>query len=313
MLVTTGLAAILCSGQGEQHAGMFDLVGDCPAAEPVFGAAASVLGCDPRRLVREDGPALFQGKAAQILCCTQALATWLALEDTLSARAIIAGYSVGEIASWACAGALDVDASFFALVARRAAAMEAASPPNHGLAGITGLSRTILEPMARSRGGYIAIVNDEDSFVVGASASALEEIRAMAAARGARRAVRLRVTVPSHTPFLAAAVDVFRSALDDAAPRPPKPGYRLLSGIDGETVFDLKSGCDKLARQIATEVNWAACLASCQAAGAVRVLELGPGRALSRMAARLFPEGAVRASEDFRTVTGLRAWLARRD
>lgn len=311
--MTSRLVAILCSGQGEQHGGMFDLIGDCSAAEPVFAAAGAVFGRDPRSLARDNGPALFEGKTAQVLCCTQALATWRAVENALFGRAVIAGYSVGEIAAWACAGALDADVGFFGLVARRAAAMEAASPPNHGLAGITGLGRTLLEPMAQSRGGCIAITNDEDSFVIGASAPALEEICAEAATRGARRAVRLRVSVPSHTPFLAAAVDVFRSALNDAAPRPPKPGYRLLSGIDGDTVYELSSGCDKLARQIATELNWAACLVSCRAAGAGRVLELGPGRALSRMAARLFPEGEVRAAEDFRTVAGLRAWLASGD
>ncbi len=311
--MTTGLTAILCSGQGEQHAGMFDLVRDCPAAEPVFAASAVALGRDPRKLVRDDGPLLFEGKTAQILCCAQALATWRALEDALHGRAVVAGYSVGEIAAWACAGALKGDAGFFDLVARRAAAMAAASPPDHGLAGIIGLSRALLEPVTRSHGGYIAIVNDEDSFVVGASAKGLEEICAVASARGARRAVRLRVSVPSHTLFLTGAVDVFRRALDDASPRLPEPGYRLLSGIDGDTVFDLKSGLDKLARQIATELDWAACLDSCRAAGAVRVLELGPGRALSGMAAPLFPEGAVRSSEDFRTVAGLRIWLARQE
>jgi len=311
--VTNGLTAILCSGQGEQHAGMFDLVGDCPAAEPVFEAAAVALGRDPRRVVRDEGARIFEGTEAQILCCAQALATWRALEDSLPPRAVIAGYSVGEIAAWACAGALKGDAGFFDLVSRRAAAMEAASPPGHGLAGIIGLSRALLELVARNHGGYIAIVNDEESFVVGASAKGLEEICAEATARGARRAVRLRVSVPSHTPFLTGAVGVFRKTLDDAAAQLPKPGYRLLSGVDGDTVFDLKSGLEKLARQIATELDWAACLDSCRAAGAVRVLELGPGRALARMAAPLFPEGTVRASEDFRTVAGLRAWLARQD
>ena len=51
------LVAILCSGQGSQHPAMFDLVADCPEAEPVFAAAAGVLGQDPRRFVREAAPA----------------------------------------------------------------------------------------------------------------------------------------------------------------------------------------------------------------------------------------------------------------
>ncbi len=91
----------------------------------------------------------------------------------------------------------------------------------------------------------------------------------------------------------------------------PRPGYRLLSGIDGETVWDMETGREKLARQIATPINWAACLESCRAAGAGRALELGPGTAMSRMAARVFPEGYARSTEEFRTLAGLRAWLSR--
>src|ERR1700722_390805 len=67
--------AILCSGQGSQHPAMFDLVMNSPEAEPVFTAAAEVLGQDPRRFVREAAPAdLFSDRAGQILFCAQALA-----------------------------------------------------------------------------------------------------------------------------------------------------------------------------------------------------------------------------------------------
>jgi [acyl-carrier-protein] S-malonyltransferase len=67
----TGVVAILCSGQGGQHAGMFDLVAECTAAQPVFAAASEHLGTDPRRLVQDPGAALFEDRIGQILCCTQ--------------------------------------------------------------------------------------------------------------------------------------------------------------------------------------------------------------------------------------------------
>ena len=103
-----GLVAILCSGQGGQHPAMFDLVANCPEAEPIFAAAASVLGQDPRRFVHEAAPAeLFSDLSGQILCCTQALAVWEALGTVRPARTVIAGYSVGELAAWGCAGALN--------------------------------------------------------------------------------------------------------------------------------------------------------------------------------------------------------------
>src|SRR5271156_1722435 len=303
--------AILCSGQGGQHSAMFDLFADCPASEPVFIAASEQLGEDPRRFVRDAAPAdLFADRAAQILCCTQALAAWAGLAPARPARAVVAGYSVGELAAWGCADALDMSA-VLQLAQRRAAAMEAAAPRDSGLAAIIGLSRPGLEPILGRHAAAIAIVNDTDSFVIGGHGAALDAVCRDASASGATRAFRLPVSVPSPRMLLAEAAEPFRIALRAAAPRPPQASYRLLSGIAGDTVQDIETGCDKLARQICTPVDWAACLESCRAEGAELALELGPGRALSHMAAPLFPAGGARSAEDFRTVAGLRAWLSR--
>jgi [acyl-carrier-protein] S-malonyltransferase len=123
--------------------------------------------------------------------------------------------------------------------------------------------------------------------------------------------VSLPVAVPSHTPLLSKATEQFRAVLSEASPRLPCAGYRLLSGIDGDTIHDIETGIDKLARQISTTIDWAACLESCRSAGAEAALELGPGTALSHMASALFPGGRARAGEEFRTLAGLRSWLQR--
>lgn len=305
-----GIVAILCSGQAGQHAGMFDLFADCSAAEPIFAAALDQLGKDPRRLARDAGPALFEDRIGQILCCTQALAAWASLETARPARAVIAGYSVGELAAWGCAGAFDAKATL-QLAARRTAVMDAAAPPDCGLAAIVGLRRPALDPILQRHATSIAIINDVDSFVIGGHAEALTATCQEAAARGAIHTGRLRVSVPSHTHLLARAAPAFHLALREAAPHAPQPGYRLLSGIDGSSVQDVGTGCEKLARQIAMTINWAAYLESCRAAGAGQALELGPGTALSRMAARVFSAGRARSTEEFRTLAGLRDWLSR--
>jgi [acyl-carrier-protein] S-malonyltransferase len=305
------LVAILCSGQGGQHAAMFDLVANCPGAEPAFAVAAVALGQDPRRFVREAAPAdLFSDFSGQILCCTQALAAWAALGPAQPTRAVIAGYSVGELAAWGCAGALDGPGTL-RLAKRRAALMDAAAPSDAGLAAIVGLRRTTLEPILARHALSVAIVDDVDSFVVGGPRTALEAACEEAAARGARRAVRLPVAVPSHTPLLREAMEHFHGVLRESSPRLPRVGYRLLSGIDGATIGDAETGIDKLARQISTTIDWAACLESCRSAGAKAALELGPGTALSRMASALFPDGSARAVEEFRTLAGPRTWLQR--
>jgi [acyl-carrier-protein] S-malonyltransferase len=304
----SGLVAFLCSGQGGQHPGMFDLVADSPEAHPVFASATQLLGRDPRTLVRDEA-AIFEGTVAQVLCCTQALAAWAAL-GLGKGRAVIAGYSVGELAAWGCAGMLDAGTTL-TLAHRRAALMEAAAPPHHGLAGIVGLPRPVLDGILSAHGASVAIVNADDSFVVGGALESLDALCRDAAARGATRTVVLPVSVPSHTPFLAGAVAPFEEALRAVVPRPPRFGVRLLSGLDGNAVQDVDSGSAKLARQIASPIDWAACLDACRASGARLVLELGPGTALSRMAARVLPAGTARAVEDFRTIDGLRSWLAR--
>jgi [acyl-carrier-protein] S-malonyltransferase len=282
------LVAILCSGQGSQHPAMFDLVADSPEAEPVFAAAAGVLGQDPRRFVQEATPAdLFSDRSGQILCCTQALAVRAALGTAWPARAVIAGYSIGELAAWGCAGSVD-GPGILHLAQHRAAIMDAAAPSDGGLAAIVGLRRPILEPILARHALSIAIVDDVDTFVVGGHRAGLEAVCEEATARGARRAVSLRVAVPSHTPLLVEATEQFRAILRKTSPRLPSAGYRLLSGIDGDTIHDMETGIDKLARQISTTIDWAACLESCRSAGAEAAVELGPGTAL-----RSYGVGAV--------------------
>jgi [acyl-carrier-protein] S-malonyltransferase len=301
--------AFLCSGQGGQHAGMFDLLADHPAAAPVFAAAVDVFGQDPRDFVRHAGAAMFEGPSAQLLCCTQALAAW-AVVGAGQQRAMLAGYSVGELASWGCAGIFDVETTL-RLALRRAMVMETASPPKHGLLAVVGLRRPALAQILGAHDSFIAITNADDHFIVGGALAALAEIGRAATAQGASRVVHLPVSVPAHTPFLAGAVMPFLEALRDAGPCAPRRGLRLLCGLDGGTVYDGETELSGLARQIAHEINWAACLDSCRAGGAGLVLELGPGSALSRIAAASFPPGNVRSIEDFRTIDGVRSWLAR--
>ena len=222
----SGLVAILCSGQGGQHPAMFDLVANCPEAEPIFAAAAGVLGQDPRRFVREAAPAdLFSDLSGQILCCTQALAAWAALGTVRPARAVIAGYSIGELAAWGCAGALD-GARILRLAQRRAAMMDAAAPSDGGLAAIVGLRRATLEPILARHSVSIAIVDDVDSFVVGGRRAGLEAACQEAAARGARHTISLKVALPSHTPFLGEATEQFRAVLREACAMPGRASER---------------------------------------------------------------------------------------
>ena len=303
--------AILCSGQGGQHAGMFDMIADCPEALPVFDEAAAVLGEDPRVFVKQsDTDKIYSNRNGQILCCTMALSLSAVLRKHLSGQRILyAGYSVGELSAWGLAGCL-TSVQVLELAARRAELMDAVSPKKAGLAGVAGLSRHIIDEISQKTQVSIAISNTDESVVLGGTNEGLDKAVALALSAGAGTARRLKVAVPSHTPLLRGAVAPLLEYILSLHPVPPRAGARLISGLDGEPVFQIEDGAQRLARQVATTVQWDACMEACLEAGAHSILELGPGAALARMAhAGILKEFRVRAAEDFHSLSGLVAWL----
>ncbi len=196
------------------------------------------------------------------------------------------------------------------LAVSRAELMDETGGTDSGLEAIIGLSRPVVEALCRAHNAHIAIINGQNSFIVGGAKDALKIIHDEAVTAGATRATTLRVAVASHTPLLAEASGHFsiilaHLRLPDRLPE----GIRLLSGMDGETVFDIAEGRQKLAAQISRTINWEACLDSCRAVAAETYLELGPGNALANMARETLPQARVHSVEDFRSPAGLVAWL----
>jgi [acyl-carrier-protein] S-malonyltransferase len=167
-----------------------------------------------------------------------------------------------------------------------------------------------LGPICKAHGAYVAIVNAEDQMVVGGTRKALDAVVHDARAAGAERTTVLPVAVPSHTPLMAEASHSFRQALDKVhLPAEVPPGVRLLSGIDGDTVFDVSAGADKLASQIQQTVDWAACMQSCRAAGVAKVIELGPGHALAHMMHEFILDADVHSLSEFHSLPGCEHWV----
>lgn len=305
--------ALLCSGQGPQHPAMFAVTGGAPAAARLFERAATLLdGRDPRALVRDADDATLHGnRVGQVLCVLQSVAAVAALPELARGRRIVAGYSVGELGAWAVAGLIAPETALDLALAR-AAAMDAASAPGDGLLFVRGLPRDAVDALCRRHDGAVAIVSPGDAVVLGGAAETLAALEEAATTAGAGRVVRVGVRVASHTAKLAGAATAFRSALAmaEVARRVPA-GVRLLGGIDAAPVVDVRSGLDRLARQVSTTIRWADCLAAAVEAGATAVLELGPGRALAEMASIAYPDVPARSLDDFRTADGVRDWLAR--
>lgn len=298
--------ALLCPGQGGQHAAMLDpLRGNTDAEAVLEEARPHVPGGLPAALER-GGDRLFLNRVAQPLVCAATLATWAALRRALPPARLVAGYSLGELTAHACAGALPAEEAV-RLAAVRATLMDEASPVPSGLLGVRGLPRARLEALAAGAGAEVAIDNGPDHLVLGGPAAVLPGLAEAALAAGARTALRLPIGVAAHTSLLAGAVIPFAAALSGSAFASPE--IAVLSGVAAAPVRTRAEAIAALSRQLAQRLAWADCLAAAAELGCTVFLELGPGAALARMAAELLPGAAARSVADFRSLAGAAEWV----
>lgn len=304
------MLALLCGGQGRVSAEMFDLAAEQPEAAAVFAAAQNLLGSDPRMLVKEAAAdILFANRASQILSVTATLANHACIATALPSRLAVTGYSVGEMAAWSIAGIWSPQVTL-PLTALRAQLMDCADGGNGQLGYVRGLDRAAVQVLATSHHCTIAIVNPGNLHVVGGARDDVEALCQAAEAAGAQRAALLDVRIASHTPRLASTVAELRAALTQAGAAKPKAGCTLLSGGDGSRIFAADKAIDRLAAQIAEPIDWAATLEALVELGIDQVLDLGPGHALADMMRGTYPEIRSYSADAFRSVAGLRDWLA---
>lgn len=295
--------ALLCPGQGAQHAAMFERARPYPAAREVMAAATALLGRDVVEAAGNEDR--FDNAQAQPLLCAATLAQWQALREALPVPLLVAGYSIGELAAHAIAGSIDT-AGCLHLAAQRARLMDAASPPDSGLQAVLGLTRDPLQVLCAAHGADIAIANGSDHFIVGGRWPALHALAD--AARVQHAEIRpLPVHVPAHTPLLAEASSAFADKLTKAGLTAPQ--LPLLAGIDARLVRDAVVAQHSLAAQLSQTIEWAQVMRQAFERGARVFLQLGPGTALARMVASAYPCCEVRAVEEFQHLDGAAAWV----
>lgn len=303
--------AILCPGQGGQHPGMFDLALSDPAtAQALAGWGVEQLaGLAPQALPQSPA-ALHDNRVAQPLVVAATLAMWQALRADLPAPALVAGYSIGELAAYGVAGAL-APAEVVGLAARRAALMDGCVKPDQpqGMLAVSGLDETALQALLPEGAAYPAIETGEASFIIAGLRDALATVEREVDRRGLH-ATRLPVTVASHTPLMHAAARGFRPLLEAAAWS--EPAFPLLSGTSANRVQGRDQALQALTRQIETTIRWSACMDAIAEAGVTVALELGPGAALSRMLRERHPGIETRSVAEFKSLAGIKAWMTRR-
>lgn len=304
------MLALLCGGQGLQSADMFSLVADRAEAATIFEEATRLLGEDPRHLVQNaKSDRLATNRTSQILSVTAALTLHACIQDALPEQLAVTGYSVGEMAAWSIAG-IWTAATALRLTDERARAMDAAGGVGGRLGYIRGLRQPTVELLTERHHCAIAITNPGNLFIVGGREPDVIAVCAAALAAGAVRADLLAVKIASHTTHLATAVAPLRAALATEILAEPIAGRLLLAGGDGERVVAVATAVEKLAAQVATPVDWATTLDVLSESGVDRALDLGPGHALAEMARAALPDVQSYAADAFRSVAGIRKWLA---
>lgn len=296
--------AVLCVGQGSQSPEMFDFALAHPAGREVVEAFADAIGLDLVAHART-GNDLFENAFAQPALVAASLATWAVLGAHLPEPRLLAGYSVGELAAWGCSGAWSA-AECAAIATTRARVMDEATPVGCAMLAVRGLRRGEVAALAGDL--HRAIVNGVDHVVLAGDEARLAAASERLVTRGAT-VRRLQVRVPSHTPILRAASDAFRDALVTSPPR--DVAIPVLRGVDGQPCRRGADAGDALARAISQTIRWDRCEEQMAEAGALVLLELGPGNALTRIASESEHPFISRSVADFRSLDSVVAWLIR--
>ncbi|MNR83536.1 Malonyl CoA-acyl carrier protein transacylase [compost metagenome] len=304
--------AILCSGQAGQHAGMFDLAREDERVSQLLQAWPLEELCGhPLQEILSDEKLLFSNPIAQPMVVASILATWEAVKNIVPKPVVVAGYSIGELASWAVAGALSGE-EVIRLAALRAQLLQACiarDEPQVMLA--ISLSQALLQmseilPLLQAHGFYSAIEVDEDSIIAGGllkQADALEQ----AITNAGGKVTRLPIEIASHTPWMQAAVTPFSEAIASSGLNTPL--FPVLAGISGARLLNKEAAADCLSRQLAEPIRWHAVMDSLHEAGVTMALELGPGAALARMLKTRHPHIQCRSVAEFRSLAGIRKWI----
>jgi [acyl-carrier-protein] S-malonyltransferase len=283
--------ALAFPGQGSQSVGMLGaLAAVSGAVRSTFGEASAVLGYDLWELVSA-GPqaALDATERTQPAMLAAGVATWRVWRERGGAApAVVCGHSLGEFTALVCSGALEFGPAV-ELVRFRGQVMQEAVPAGSGaMAAILGLDDAAVAAACRAAAsaGVVepANFNAPGQVVIAGESAAVERAIEAAKAAGARRAVALPVSVPSHTPLMRGAAQRLRERLLTVTFR--TPAMRYVSAVDASAHAEPAELQALLVRQLYSPVRWTETLRAVSQLAA-QVLECGPGRVLTGLNRRI--------------------------
>jgi len=284
----------LFPGQGSQSIGMLEgLAAAYPQVQDTFAEASQALGFDLWRLVTQ-GPVEELGRTentqpAMLAAGVAVWRVWLARGGPMPVA--MAGHSLGEYSALVCAGALDYAAAV-ATVAERGRLMQGAVPAGQGaMAAVLGLDDAQVAALcaAQAEGEVLEAVNFNapGQVVIAGAAGAVNRAVGAAKAAGAKRALVLPVSVPSHCALMQPAAERLASYLAGVTVKAPQ--IPVIHNVTVETAADPDLIRSLLVRQLASPVRWVETVQRLSAEASL-ALEAGPGKVLTGLGKRIAPD-----------------------
>ncbi len=284
--------AFVFPGQGSQSIGMLS---DFAAAHPIvtetFDQASTALGYDLWKVVQA-GPVekLNQTEVTQPAMLAAGVATWRVWQSQNEVKPVVmAGHSLGEYTALVCAGVMAFEDAI-KLVAERGRLMQSAVPEGEGaMAAILGLDDdVVIDTCDRaSLGEVVSAVNfnSPGQIVIAGKKAAVERAVEIAKAEGAKRALLLPVSVPSHCSLMAPAAEQLKANMAEIKFNTPE--IPVINNVDVKAEVDPDAIRNALARQLYSPVRWVEIIEAMSAQGVGHVVECGPGKVLAGLNKRI--------------------------
>lgn len=306
--------AFVFPGQGSQSRGMMNGYADLAAVRDTFTEASEVLKQDLWQLVSEGNDAdLNVTVNTQPIMLTAGVAVYRAWQSQSGAKpAILAGHSLGEYTALVAAGALSF-ADALPLVRYRAQCMQTAVPEGvGGIAAILGLDDEVVRAVCAegAQGQVLEAVNfnSPGQVVIAGDRAAVERGMELAKTKGAKRALMLPMSVPSHCSLLKGAAEQLRTYLNNVNVQ--APAIPVLHNADVTSYNDGAQIKDALVRQLYSPVRWVETVLAFGKQGISHNVECAPGKVLAGLNKRIDTNQQAMAINDGEALKAALAALA---
>ncbi len=295
--------ALVFPGQGSQTVGMLaELYAEYPLVQQTFAEASEALGYDLWALVAGGPEAdLNETHRTQPALLTASVAVWRVWQQQGGPTpAYLAGHSLGEYSALVCAGVLAL-ADAVQLVEKRGQFMQAAVPAGTGaMSAIIGLDDALIAKACQeaAQGEVVAPVNynSPGQVVIAGHKAAVERANELCKAAGAKRALPLPVSVPSHCALMQSAAEQLKAQL--ASLQFNSPVISVVNNVDVACESTESAIQEALIRQLFSPVRWTETVEFLAAQGVTDVIELGAGKVLSGLNKRINKELQVSSVND---------------